>query len=74
MLEVMRQDYFENRQDRKGVHEIKCYFVNHALKNAIIPIIIYLAPIVAIILTGSFVIEKIFSIPGNREGPLCKQV
>ncbi|HZG81755.1 MAG TPA: ABC transporter permease, partial [Brevibacillus sp.] len=36
----------------------------HALKNAIIPIVTYLGPLVAILLTGSFVIERIFSIPG----------
>jgi oligopeptide transport system permease protein len=34
------------------------------LKNAIIPIITYIGPMVAAILTGSFVIEKIFAIPG----------
>jgi len=39
----------------------------HALKNALIPIITYLGPISAGILTGSFVIEKIFAIPGLGE-------
>ncbi|MCI1589210.1 MULTISPECIES: ABC transporter permease [Heyndrickxia] len=62
MLEVMRQDYIRTARS-KGVHELSV-ICKHALKNAIIPIITYLGPLVAILLTGSFVIEKIFSIPG----------
>lgn len=36
----------------------------HALRNAILPVITYLGPLLAYILTGSFVVEKIFTIPG----------
>lgn len=62
MLEVMRQDYIRTAR-AKGVRELSV-ICKHALKNAIIPIVTYLGPLVAILLTGSFVIEKIFSIPG----------
>ena len=62
MLEVMRQDYIRTAR-AKGVHEMKVIY-KHALKNAIIPVITYLGPLVAVLLTGSFVIERIFSIPG----------
>lgn len=62
MLEVMRYDYIRTAR-AKGVHELKV-ICKHALKNAIIPIVTYLGPLVAILLTGSFVIERIFSIPG----------
>jgi oligopeptide transport system permease protein len=36
----------------------------HALRNAILPVVTYLGPLIAYTLTGSFVIEKIFTIPG----------
>ncbi|WP_400163102.1 ABC transporter permease [Brevibacillus sp. TJ4] len=62
MLEVMRQDYIRTAR-AKGVHELKVVY-KHALKNAIIPIITYLGPLVAVLLTGSFVVERIYSIPG----------
>lgn len=62
MLEVMRYDYIRTAR-AKGVHELKV-ISKHALKNAIIPIVTYLGPLVAVLLTGSFVIERIFSIPG----------
>ena len=38
--------------------------VRHALKNALIPVITYAGPLIATLLTGSFVIETLFSIPG----------
>lgn len=62
MLEVMRQDYIRTARS-KGVSE---FFViaKHALRNSIIPIVTYLGPLVAALLTGSFVIERLFSIPG----------
>lgn len=62
MLEVMRQDYIRTAR-AKGVHELSV-ICQHALKNAIIPVVTYIGPLVAILLTGSFVIERIFSIPG----------
>ncbi|MGL4402500.1 MAG: ABC transporter permease [Fusobacteriaceae bacterium] len=62
MLEVMRQDYIRTAR-AKGVHE---FFVimKHALRNSIIPVITYVVPLVAALLTGSFVIERLFAIPG----------
>lgn len=36
----------------------------HALKNALIPVVTYLGPLAAAILTGSFIIEKIYAVPG----------
>jgi oligopeptide transport system permease protein len=38
--------------------------LGHALKNAILPVVTYLGPTIAALLTGSFVIEKMFTIPG----------
>jgi oligopeptide transport system permease protein len=62
MLEVMQQDYIRTARS-KGVPE---FFVvaKHALRNSIVPIVTYLGPLVAALLTGSFVIERLFSIPG----------
>ena len=47
----------------KGLSQFVILF-KHALRNAILPIITYLGPLVAYTLTGSFVVEKIFTIPG----------
>ena len=62
MLEVMEQDYIRTAR-AKGVKE---FFVitRHALKNAIMPVVTYLGPLIAGLLTGSFVVEKLFSVPG----------
>jgi len=62
MLEVLQQDYMRTAR-AKGLPK-RLIVYKHALKNALIPIITYLGPVTAGILTGSFVIEKIFSIPG----------
>ncbi|HOW37663.1 MAG TPA: ABC transporter permease [Candidatus Izemoplasmatales bacterium] len=62
MLEVMRQDYIRTAR-ANGIPRSKVIF-KHALKNALIPAITYLGPMIAGILTGSFVVEKVFSIPG----------
>ena len=48
---------------RSGISETRVIF-KHALRNALIPVITVLGPTVANLLTGSFVIEKIFAIPG----------
>ena len=62
LLEVMGQDYI--RTDRaKGISEVRVV-LKHALRNALIPVITVLGPTIANLLTGSFVIEKIFAIPG----------
>lgn len=62
MLEVINQDYIRTAR-AKGLSESIVIF-KHALKNALIPVITYLGPMAAAILTGSFVIEKVFAIPG----------
>ena len=62
LLEVMQQDYIRTAR-AKGLPEI-VVIVKHALKNALIPVVTYLGPMIASVMTGSFVVEKIFAIPG----------
>lgn len=62
MLEVLRQDYIRTAR-ANGISEFKV-MAKHAVKNALIPVVTYIGPMVASIMTGSFVIEKIFAIPG----------
>jgi len=62
LLEVMGQDYIRTAR-AKGLSETKV-ILRHAMRNALIPIVTVLGPTVAGLLTGSFVIEKIFAIPG----------
>jgi oligopeptide transport system permease protein len=62
VLEVMQQDYIRTAR-AKGLPEM-VVIVKHALKNALIPVVTYLGPMIAAMLTGSFVVEKIFAIPG----------
>jgi ABC-type dipeptide/oligopeptide/nickel transport system permease component len=62
MLEVIRQDYIRTAR-AKGLRE-RVIIVRHALRNALIPVITILAPLVIGIITGSVVIENFFGIPG----------
>ena len=62
MLEVSRQDYIRTAR-AKGVGEFMV-IGKHAVSNAILPVVTYLGPLVAGLLTGSFVIERLFMIPG----------
>ena len=62
MIEVMGQDYIRLAV-ATGVKPKNIVF-KHALRNAILPIITIMGPTIAAVLTGSFVIEKMFSIPG----------
>ncbi|HZK28430.1 MAG TPA: ABC transporter permease [Thermoclostridium sp.] len=62
MLDVIGQDYMRTAK-AKGVAQFKSLF-KHALRNAIMPVVTYLGPMLAGILTGSFIVEKIFTIPG----------
>lgn len=62
LLEVMGQDYIRTAR-AKGLTEAKI-ITRHALRNALIPVVTILGPTIAGLLTGSFVIEKIFAIPG----------
>jgi oligopeptide transport system permease protein len=62
MLEVIHQDYVRTAR-AKGLAETTVV-IRHALKGGILPVVSYLGPAVAGILTGSLVVEKIFVIPG----------
>lgn len=63
MLEVLHQDYIRTAR-AKGLPE-RLVILRHALKGGILPVISYLGPATAGILTGSLVIERIFAIPGT---------
>lgn len=62
MLEVLRQDYIRTAR-AKGLSET-CIVLRHALPNAILPVVTFTGPLIATILTGSFVVEYIFAVPG----------
>lgn len=62
MLDVLGQDYIRTAR-AKGVSPVKVIF-KHSLKNAVTPVITYVGPMIAYILTGSLVVEKIFAVPG----------
>ena len=62
MLDALSQDYIRTAR-AKGVSRSKIIFV-HALKNGLIPVVTYLGPQIAYIITGSMVVETIFTVPG----------
>jgi oligopeptide transport system permease protein len=62
MLEAIRQDYVRTARS-KGLHE-RAVIVGHALKNALIPIATIVGPATAGLVTGSFIIETLFNVPG----------
>ena len=62
MLDVLGQDYMRTAK-AKGVSGFLSLFT-HALRNAILPVVTYVGPMLAYTVTGSFVVEKIFTIPG----------
>lgn len=62
MIEVLKQDYIKTAY-AKGLNHFQV-IIKHGLRNAILPVISYLGPISTYVLSGSFVIEKIFGIPG----------
>lgn len=62
MLDALSQDYIRTAR-AKGVSQLKVIF-KHALRNAMIPVITYFGPMLAYILTGSLVVENIFTIGG----------
>jgi len=78
MLDVINQDYIKTAR-AKGLSE-SVVIIKHAARNALQPVITYLGTLTAGVLTGSFVIEKVFTIPGlgksfvesifNRDYPL----
>jgi oligopeptide transport system permease protein len=82
MLEVLTQDYIRTAR-AKGLSE-NVVIYKHALRVAILPVVSFLGPLAANLLTGSIVVESIFSIPGaggffvnsvlNRDGFLLAGV
>lgn len=62
MLDVTGLDYMRTAR-AKGLSQMSCLF-KHALRNAILPVVTYVGPMMAYTLTGSFIVEKIFVIPG----------
>jgi ABC-type dipeptide/oligopeptide/nickel transport system permease component len=62
MLEVLRQDYIRTAR-AKGLMEFRVV-VRHAIRNALVPVLTVLGPILAGLITGSFIIEQYFAIPG----------
>ncbi len=65
MLEVLNSDYIQLARS-KGLSESKTIF-KHGIRNALIPVITVLGPLVVNLMTGSLVVEKIFGIPGLGE-------
>lgn len=82
MIEEMKQGYVTTARS-KGLSETTVVF-SHVLRNILVPVLSYLGPLAASILTGSFIIEKIYGIPGlgywfvtsvsNRDYPLIMGV
>jgi oligopeptide transport system permease protein len=62
LLDACSEDYIRTAR-AKGVPEHRV-LLDHALRNALLPVLSYLGPAAAAIFTGSFVVEKIFTIPG----------
>ncbi len=62
MLEVRNRDYMRTAR-AKGLSETRIYFV-HGLRNALLPVIAYLGPTAAGMISGAFIIESMFDIPG----------
>ncbi len=62
MLEVLQQDYIRTAR-AKGVRE-SMVILKHGLRNAILPVVTYLGTLIANLLTGSFIVERLFAIPG----------
>jgi oligopeptide transport system permease protein len=62
MLEVMNQDYIRTAR-AKGLTQY-AVIMRHTIKNAMIPVLTIMGPIAAVLVTGSFIIEQTFAIPG----------
>lgn len=62
MLDVLRQDYIRTAR-AKGLTE-RVILVRHTLRNALVPVITIAGPELAFLISGSFIIENLFSIPG----------
>ncbi len=78
VLEVIRSDYIRTAKAKGLSHQVILY--KHVLKNSLIPVLTFSGPLVAGVLSGAFVVEQIFAIPGmgrhmvqsvtNRDYPL----
>ncbi|MCH8885017.1 MAG: ABC transporter permease [SAR324 cluster bacterium] len=62
MLQVIREDYIRTAR-AKGLGEFTVVFV-HALRNALIPVVTLLGPLLAVVVTGTFIVEVFFAVPG----------
>lgn len=62
LLDVVRQDYIRTAKAKGLSRRVVIY--KHALRNSLIPVVTYLGPLIAGVLTGSFIIETMFGIPG----------
>lgn len=62
MIEALSSDYVRTAR-AKGLPEHTVLF-KHALKNAFLPVLSYLGPATALAMTGSFVVERVFTVPG----------
>ena len=65
MLEILNSDYIELARS-KGMNEKKV-ILKHGIRNALIPVITVLGPLLVNLITGSLVVEKIFAVPGIGE-------
>lgn len=62
IIDALAQDYIKTARSR-GIG-IRAVLVHHALRNALLPVISYIGPLAAALMTGSFIVETIFAIPG----------
>src|SRR5699024_6663685 len=62
MLDVLNSEYIKTAKAKGLSGRVTIY--RHGIRNAILPVISYIGPLVISILTGSFIIERIFAIPG----------
>lgn len=62
LLDALGQDYIRTARSRGiGTRPLICH---HALRNALLPVVSYIGPLAAALMTGSFIVETIFAIPG----------
>jgi len=62
MLEVTRKDYVRTAHS-KGIRQ-RAVVVRHMIRNALIPVVTILGPVLAFLVTGSFIVEYFFGVPG----------
>jgi peptide/nickel transport system permease protein len=62
MIEVMNQNYIRTAE-AKGI-PTALVVIRHGIRNAILPVVTFLGPLIASLITGTFVVEKIFAVPG----------